>query len=275
MIEKNQFALWAKSGHALFEIFEGRNDAYPLSKRWMTEWLDSGDFLVSSSDVQLLSDLLIDFEYQAFRIHQATARRMDEQVRRMLAGNLTARKISNVGVAFFPFLFTWNLQRYKQYFLQGGDLDLVSHFEKLGLALEAEQSRLKEFASLHILIDEIDNDRIGEIWRIVNQTLRKLGIGQNEPVGTAKVLHMVAPNYFPLWDNSIAEAAGLKSRGTTLTLAYYIHWMNRLRKWLLAFAPECRKLEVETQLSLLKLVDEGLYVMSSISLDRRVKLLGI
>lgn len=32
------------------------------------------------------------------------------------------------------------------------------------------------------------------------------------PVGTAKVLHILAPQFFPLWDNAIARAYGLRLR---------------------------------------------------------------
>ena len=104
--------------------------------------------------------------------------------------------------------------------------------------------------------DEIDCGA-DEVIDLVNTHLKQIGMGQNEPVGTAKLLHVLAPHFFPLVDNAIAEAMLLKQRGETLTKAAYRRWMERLRDWLVKHRAACAEAEEQLGVPILKLVDEG------------------
>lgn len=44
------------------------------------------------------------------------------------------------------------------------------------------------------------------VFEILCKELKNLGINENEPIGTIKILHIIAPFYIPLLDNPIAEA---------------------------------------------------------------------
>ena len=110
---------------------------------------------------------------------------------------------------------------------------------------------------------------------LIYRTTLQLGINQNEPVGTAKLFHILVPNFFPLIDNPIAEAVGLKKHGDSLTSSDYYKWMIYLQNWLRPRLAIFKQVETEFNLPILKLVDEGFYVMSSIKLSLRLAELGV
>jgi len=110
----------------------------------------------------------------------------------------------------------------------------------------------------------------------INEKLKELGIKENEPVGVAKLLHIFAPYYFPLIDNRIAETTGLKQRGESLTVDKYIKWMEGLKNWIRSYNEEkIKSIENQYSKSILKLIDEGFYVMCSVNLSLRIKLMGL
>jgi hypothetical protein len=75
-----------------------------------------------------------------------------------------------------------------------------------------------------------------------------------------------------LIDNKIAKAVGLKS----LSSKSYVEWMKKLKSWLQNYVEAIEQLEKECDnFSILKLVDEGLYMMCSITLRKRVSELGL
>ena len=75
------------------------------------------------------------------------------------------------------------------------------------------------------------------------------------PVGAAKGLHLLAPEFFPIWDRTIASAysCGLGNRGSNG--ARYLRFMQ-------ITADQCRMLEQDpaAPTDLLKALDEWNYV---------------
>ena len=138
------------------------------------------------------------------------------------------------------------------------------------------KSELARYRWMSLLGDEIEEDGVRQLFRRVNAVLRELGIGQNEPVGTVKVLHIFAPYYFPLLDNPIASSLGImRGKQGKISAKKYVEWMHTLKNWLQNYADVVEKLEEKYGESILKLVDEGLYIMCTVSLKKRVNLLGI
>lgn len=70
------------------------------------------------------------------------------------------------------------------------------------------------------------------------------------PVGTAKALHVLAPGFFPLWDNSIAKAHGL----SVDEVGYYQLMLHR-KKQVASLPPG-----LTDRVSPLKLLDERDYL---------------
>lgn len=55
----------------------------------------------------------------------------------------------------------------------------------------------------------------------------------------------------------------------------YIKWMRKLKSWLINYKDVVKELEHKYESSILKLIDEGLYIMCSVNLQIRVSKLGI
>lgn len=98
-------------------------------------------------------------------------------------------------------LLTWNQALYRY-----GMFD----FDRLEQFLKKRQNELNEFKDRKI--DSLNSDDDKLIKNIFNELLVALtSIGKDKklrksPVAVAKALHMIAPNFFPIWDNAIAKA---------------------------------------------------------------------
>ena len=277
MIELVNFEKWIKAAHSIFEIFEGRFDAYPISRRWIEEWYTGGYFDITKSDIARLNKLKENFDYSAFGINDINFQeRVNSQFYKLIE-ILNKNKIyRNIGFGVAPYLFTWNFKRFKKYFEIRNNFDLIQYFQDLGSFFNNLKSKLKNFSKKKIYSCKIDEEGARRIFNEVNKKLKALGIKRNEPVGVAKLLHIFAPYYFPLIDNSIAEAIGLKQQRKSLNVDKYIQWMRSLKNWIGSYNEEkIREIENQYGESILKLIDEGLYIMSSVNLSLRIKLMGL
>jgi len=196
--------------------------------------------------------------------------------------HFTIGEHDNIGVAIAPYLFTWNLQRFKNYFQKKPHFDLSEYFIELGDKVSKLKDEITYFRGKRLIESDIDSDedRIRNlyytIWRILkNLNANYMEKEEKEYVGTVKILHILAPNYFPLLDNKIAKCVELIKDQGTITWPKYFTWIKSLRKWLGDYAGVLEKLEKEFELPILKLVDEAFYIMCTVDLSRRVKLLEI
>lgn len=276
-MEQADFEKWIEAVHNIFEIFEGRYDAYPISRQWIDKWYEEGVFNISQNELERLSNLKNNFDYLAFGINDSKLKRkIDASFEDLIKNRLHKETCENIGLGIAPYLFTWNFQRFKVYFRQEKDFDLFSYFINLGEFIKNIKDKLKDFRKKKIYSDRIDENEVRQIFKEINNKLKSLGINQNEPVGVAKLLHILAPHYFPLIDNPIAKATGLKIRGQSLTVDDYIKWMKALKRWLENYDKgKIEKIEGQHNESILKLIDEGFYIMSSVNLGLRIKLMGL
>jgi hypothetical protein len=102
-------------------------------------------------------------------------------------------------------LLTWN-----QPFYRYG----IFNFDKLEKAITDNFQKIKSFRNRDIFsLSNSDEDDIKDLFAIFLEALqidasRRQGQGSKSPVAVAKALHLLAPNFFPLWDNKIARAYG-------------------------------------------------------------------
>lgn len=68
---------------------------------------------------------------------------------------------------------------------------------------------------------------------------------------------------------------GLKEKGVSVNAELYVEWMQKLKTWLENYIDDVKKLESKYGSSILKLVDEGFYIMCSVNLHIRVGRLGL
>jgi hypothetical protein len=243
---------WLKASHDMIELFWQGYGEYSLALKWVGEWFDSGRFVVTSGDRKKLDNMTKQF-MPGF----------DEGQFGRLLEQLREGEQENVGLAVMPFLFSWNIQRFKEYFRRRPAFTLGDYCTALGGFITERRLQIAGLRNKRLHRDKIDSSA-DEVIDLVNTHLKQIGMGQNEPVGTAKLLHVLAPHFFPLVDNAIAEAMLLKQRGETLTKAAYRRWMERLRDWLLKHRAACAEAEEQLGVPILKLVDEGLYLMCTV-----------
>ncbi|WP_144060506.1 hypothetical protein [Archaeoglobus sulfaticallidus] len=257
----------------MFEIFEGRYDAYPLARKWIDEWFLKREFTVKDSEKQRIANLISNLNFDAFRVKDSLQEKMGAQL--LLLLEKISERQSNVGFAVSFFFFTWNLQRFRHYFSRKTNFSLIDYFENVGNEFGRLKKQFEFFRSKNLLSDDIYEEKVIETYGKVNEILKATGIGNNEPIGTVKLLHVFSPSYFPLLDNPIAEQLGLKEKGVSVDAELYIRWMQRLKSWLGNYKDVIEELENKHESSILKLIDEALYIMCSVNLHIRVGKLGI
>jgi len=270
---ENQFEQFVRAGHALFELFEARWDFYPIAARAVSDWLSTGSFELPADTCARVSAFAQE-AYDVFGIKPGQETNRFEAQRARLANALAPHQHQNVGLAVAPYFFTWNLRRFIEYLRRRRDFDLVAYFENLGSSLGTSRSELSRIAQLELLRETSPPD--ARLWDSIHEQLKILGISQNEPVGTIKILHIFAPRYFPLLDNPIAKSFGLVSERESLTKALYFgRWLPGVQAWLCGFGEAPHRLESEFGESFLKLLDEAFYVANSIKLSRRASQIGL
>lgn len=147
-------------------------------------------------------------------------------------------------------LLTWNQALYRY-----GSFD----FDELEKCITDNMSLIERYRTRSILEYSSSDDK--DIMHLFQEFLTALKIsngkiaGTRSPVATAKALHLLAPDYFPLWDDKIASAYGCKYSDNPM--AKYLAFM-RLNKQLV----ETLQPVMDGQISgktLLKLIDEYNY----------------
>ncbi len=100
-------------------------------------------------------------------------------------------------------LLTWN-----QAFYRYGIFD----FDKLEKCIADNLPKIENFRNRDI--SSLSSSDEGDIKHLFNNFLEALQIdsgkmrGRKSPVAVAKTLHLLAPTFFPLWDDKIARAYG-------------------------------------------------------------------
>lgn len=112
------------------------------------------------------------------------------------------------------------------------------------------------------LVQTLFNDML-EASRLTN----KRGVVRRSPVSVAKALHLLAPRFFPLWDDEIARAYRCRWPSSGLASSSYLRFMKLSQAQLAALGSLAEQEEVEKELSanarfakpLLKFLDEYNY----------------
>ena len=169
-------------------------------------------------------------------------------------------KDEEISEALGVLLLTWNSAFYRYGIL---NFDLIQE------AISKNKKRLFKLRQRSILTCKEDDKReIEEIYKQLLIALKNTGkVGnKNEgketysPVSVAKALHLLCPNFFPLWDDKIA--IGYECRWYNSILSFDKYW-----NFIGLTASQVKKLESErsveppkTETGTLKLVDEYNYV---------------
>jgi hypothetical protein len=145
-------------------------------------------------------------------------------------------------------LLTWN-----QAFYRYGSFD----FQKLEDCLSLNMQKLDDFANRNISsLSYLDEEDIAALF---NDFLDSLKIasgglrGRRSPVAVGKALHLLAPDFFPLWDRSIA--CSYHCNPSTHPAEKYLKFCRIMKE----MAEEVKSYARRSDKSLLKLIDEYNY----------------
>ncbi len=148
-------------------------------------------------------------------------------------------------------LLTWN-----QALFRYGSFD----FDELEKCIASNLDLLAGYRTRIIFSYSLADDQA--ITALFQQFLLALRIceggkaGAKSPVAVAKALHLLAPDFFPLWDDKIARAYQCKYSSSSQPAKKYLKFMDEIRQIaqaLQSFKPR------ETGKTLLKLIDEYNY----------------
>jgi hypothetical protein len=155
---------------------------------------------------------------------------------------------SDMADALGVLLLTWN-----QAFYRYG----IFNFDRLEKCITENYKKIKSFRDRDIF--SLSNSDEGNIKSLFNKFLEALQIdsgkmrGRKSPVAVSKTLHLLAPKFFPLWDEKIARAYN----------CYYN--VNPSEKYVLfckitkAIAEEVKNYISLSEKTLIKLIDEYNY----------------
>jgi hypothetical protein len=155
---------------------------------------------------------------------------------------LEHRTSLTISEALAVLLQTWNKNFYR--FHRKFD---ARHFADMEGLLIRHREFLTVFRKKRI--EEVDNQARPDIVRTFQEFEAVLG-----PVGSAKALHLLAPEFFPLWDLAIAAKCGVRLGEIGTNGERYWRFMKRARR-------QCLELRREgvTGNDLLKRIDEYNY----------------
>lgn len=116
-------------------------------------------------------------------------------------------------------LLTWNNAAYRY-----GSLD----FDQLERFLKINKAVLASFRSRSIESFEVssDGDLIRKLFGEALEALAYTDAKKKTPVGAAKALHILAPSFFPLWDQEIAKGCHCNWYSPEQAASKYIAFMK-------------------------------------------------
>jgi len=155
--------------------------------------------------------------------------------------NNSSRMADSLGVL----LLTWN-----QAFYRYGSFD----FDILEKCIEKNLKILQKFREMSITdLSEADEKEIENLFNEFMDALQIVSDKRKSPVAVAKALHLLAPNFFPLWDKEIARAYGCNYNNNPAKK--YISFCKKIR----SLAEKVQNYKKHPDKTLLKLIDEYNY----------------
>jgi hypothetical protein len=121
-------------------------------------------------------------------------------------------------------ILTWNAAFYSRFRF---------NFNKLEVCIGKWLNYFKVNKNKHISSFSIkDTPEIKEIFIDFLQALSittKKGINERSPVAVAKGIHLLLPNFFPIWDNAISKGYGCHWRDSTDSPEKYVSFIEKIK----------------------------------------------
>jgi hypothetical protein len=151
--------------------------------------------------------------------------------------------------------------------------------QKLEDCLRRNESLIGSFRERDISsFSETDHKDVHKLFIALSDALKRANDGVESPVSVGKTLHLLAPKFFPLWDQYIAPAYNCPYQGELPSVAY-IAFSQRMRDLIISLTNELgseqsSRSEWLSSKTLLKRLDEYNYVsytLPALALQRKKK----
>ena len=169
-------------------------------------------------------------------------------------------QMRDLAVIMGGLLMFWNSAFYRT-----GDISFA-HVEN---TLLKHTVKLDEYRTR--VITTISPDEFKKIGEIYYEILYSFGARKNEkngdgkkmiysPVSAAKAMHLLCPNFFPLWDSSIAKAYGCYWDDTLYSFPEYWKFISKSKKQVELLRTEGRPPKDIREIPVLRLIDQYNYL---------------
>lgn len=145
------------------------------------------------------------------------------------------------------------------YLLKWGRMGRVLGYKgckRIGGKLEEMENQFGELQKLTLIIvdigqksDEFEilyNELLNAKWKSDKGRLKRVG-----PTATSKVLHLVIPDLFMMWDSKIRKTYGFKDSGVE-----YVRFLVNMQNWIKKLGTIVKNLQAQYGKPLTKLIDE-------------------
>lgn len=168
MIDEQSLIRWLKGADEIFNALEGRGDAYNLCRKWVEEWFSRGKFCITDEDREFLKEFKSMFR---LLVNEVVERDRDipkqkkEEMKNKISLSMEylldglEKYRDKISFAFALYLSSWNIQRFKKYFLRRKDFEFLSYFNVLNKIFQNEFFAIvKKFKNFHLLKNAIEED---------------------------------------------------------------------------------------------------------------------
>jgi hypothetical protein len=153
------------------------------------------------------------------------------------------RVVDGLGVL----LLTWNQAFYRY----GG-----FNFNKLEKFLIKNRKQIEKFRKRNIeTLKERDKKEIIKLFNGIMNALKSFPSKRKSPVAAVKALHLLAPKFFPLWDDKIAKAYNCGWKDSNHAAKKYIEFCKKIQK----IENQVKNYIKKPDVPILKLIDEYNY----------------
>jgi len=176
-------------------------------------------------------------------------------------GEIPDKDLEKITEAVLTFLLVWNSPLYRNCSLKKGFI------KKIKSKIKNNKKKLDNFRGK--CISNLDNSMKNDIKNLYNSFLRALVCDKkkgnteiNSPVSTVKFLHIICPNFFPLWDRAIAKRYGCRWGKSEFSFKSYWKYMVKVKDQVENLKdPETGEIkEILKEYTILKLIDEYNYM---------------
>jgi hypothetical protein len=181
-------------------------------------------------------------------------------------GEISDENLKKITHAVLTFLFAWNSTFYR------GCIFKEDFIMKIKDKINKNKKKLDSFKKKCIYeLNPSDKNNIKDLYESFSEVLackKKVKGNKNStktiqsPVSTAKFLHIICPNFFPLWDRAIAERYGCRWGKSEFSFESYWEYMVKVKEQInnIEGTKTDRIKEILKEYTILKLIDEYNYM---------------